>query len=113
MEKSGKVGLPPLPIKGPHPTGRCPDPKVSLCSPFFIPEEAHRQEHLHKLATICKKIWKDYYIGDIQNQRALGSKNTIRNARITKLIPLEYFDVMHMKSSRKIIPQEFSDVIIM
>ena len=24
--------------------------------------------------------------------------NTIRTARITKLIPLEYFDVMHMKS---------------
>ena len=41
----------------------------------------------------------------------MQTKN-IRNARITILIPLEYFDVMHMKSLRKIIPPEFSDVII-
>ena len=39
-------------------------------------------------------------------------EHTIRNARITILIPLEYFDVMHMKSLRKRIPPEFSDVII-
>ena len=37
---------------------------------------------------------------------------TIRNARITILIPLEYFDVMDMKSLQKIIPPEFSDVMI-
>ena len=40
------------------------------------------------------------------------NKNTIRNARITILIPLEYFDVMDMKSLQKIIPPEFSDVMI-
>ena len=37
---------------------------------------------------------------------------TIRNARITILIRLEYFDVMDMKSLQKIIPPEFSDVMI-
>ena len=37
---------------------------------------------------------------------------TIRNAWITILIPLEYFDVMHMKSLRKITHPEFSDVMI-
>ena len=37
---------------------------------------------------------------------------TIRNAWITILIPLEYFDVMHMKSLQKLIPPEFSDVMI-
>ena len=37
---------------------------------------------------------------------------TIRNAWITILIPLEYFDVMHIKSLRKLIPPEFSDVMI-
>ena len=37
---------------------------------------------------------------------------TIRNARIPILIPLEYFDVMDMKSLQKIIPPEFSDVVI-
>ena len=37
---------------------------------------------------------------------------TIRNARITILIPLEYFDVMDMKSLQKIILPEFSDVMI-
>ena len=37
---------------------------------------------------------------------------TIRNAWITILIPLEYFDAMHMKSLHKTIPPEFSDVMI-
>ena len=37
---------------------------------------------------------------------------TIRNAWITILIPLEYFDVTHMKSLQKLTPPEFSDVII-
>ena len=40
------------------------------------------------------------------------SKKTIRTARITKLIPLKYLDVMHMQSLRKIIPPDFSDVMI-
>ena len=35
------------------------------------------------------------------------TQRTIRNAWITILIPLEYFDVMHMKSLRKWIPQNF------
>ena len=37
---------------------------------------------------------------------------TIRNAWITILILLEYFDAMHMKSLRKLIPPEFCDVMI-
>ena len=37
---------------------------------------------------------------------------TVRNARITKAIPLEYFDAMHTKSLRKMIPTEFSDVMV-
>ena len=37
---------------------------------------------------------------------------TIWNARITILIPLEYFGVMDMKFLQKIIPPEFSDVMI-
>ena len=37
---------------------------------------------------------------------------TIRNARITILIPLKYFDVMDMKPLHKIIPPEFSEVMI-
>ena len=37
---------------------------------------------------------------------------TIRTARITKLIPPDYFDVMHMKSLQKRIAPEFSDVVI-
>ena len=41
-----------------------------------------------------------------------SSGPTIQNARITILNPLEYFDVMDMKSLQKIIPPEFSDVMI-
>ena len=36
-----------------------------------------------------------------------ATKTIIRDARITILIPLEYFDVMDMKSLQKIIPQNF------
>ena len=36
----------------------------------------------------------------------------IRNARIMIVIPLEYFDVMDMKSLQKKIPPEFSDVML-
>ena len=38
--------------------------------------------------------------------------HTIRNIRIKYLIPLDVFDVMRMKSLRKFIPPEFSDVMI-
>ena len=41
-----------------------------------------------------------------------GTDSTIRTARITKLIPLEYFDVMHMESLQNIIPPGVSDVMI-
>ena len=47
-----------------------------------------------------------------QNRPFTKQLITIRNARITILIPLEYFDVMDMKSLQKIIPPEFSDVMI-
>ena len=40
------------------------------------------------------------------------SKDTIQNARITKLIHLACFDVMRMKSLQKTMPPEFSDVMI-
>ena len=39
-------------------------------------------------------------------------RHTIRKARLTNLIPLELFHVMHMRSLRKIIPLELSDVMI-
>ena len=38
------------------------------------------------------------------NGSQMSNRITIRNAKITILIPLEYFDVMDMKSLQKIIP---------
>ena len=53
-------------------------------------------------------------ISEINSDQGQISKQmcTIRNAGITILIPLEYFDVINMKSLREIIRPEFSDVMI-
>ena len=48
----------------------------------------------------------------VQQKYRKSYQNKIRNAWIAILIPLEYVDVMHMKSLRKLIPPEFSDVMI-
>ena len=54
-----------------------------------------------------------HFLGAQNGEFRVGAKKfTIRDARITILIPLEYFDVMDMTSSQKRISPEFSDVII-
>ena len=64
-------------------------------------------------------MWTSHWLQTTPNvdqlvtlQRICIYTYTIRNAWITILISLECFDVMHMKSLRKFIPPEFSDVMI-
>ena len=62
------------------------------------------------LPGLRKSQYKNQYNQAIARNNS--SKMTIRTARITILILLEHYDVMHMKSLRKRIAPEFSDVMI-
>ena len=62
----------------------------------------------HKVGEILAKIWR---VSDFPCTIHLCSS---RNARLEEQAcdSMEYFDVMHMKSLRKIVPPKFSDVMM-
>ena len=93
----------------------CVSTRVRTCGSPFVGAFVGRTSLSPALCFTEKRPFSEQlseFQGILGATSEVHSQPTIRNARITILIPLEYFDVMYMKSLRKIIRPEFSDVMI-
>ena len=81
---------------------RCCEHNIAFAMPYYS----------LRLQVLVRSDFGEHMRFTNASRRRQISVHTIRNAWSMILIPLAYFDVMHMKALRKIIPPEFSDVMI-